>query len=66
MSTDVQGVEESALEEAQRVLGTPTPKDTVNTALREIIRRRLVEEFFRIMSESDPDELDSLRTEAWQ
>lgn len=66
MSTEVQGVEESILEDAQRVLGTPTPRDTVNTALREVVRRKLVDEFFAIMSARDPKELDETRTEAWQ
>jgi Arc/MetJ family transcription regulator len=66
MSTDVQGVDEPILEEAQRVLGTETPRDTVNAALREVVRKKLVEEFFSLMSEQDPAELESLRAEAWQ
>lgn len=66
MSTDVKGVDEPILEEAQRVLGTQTPKDTVNAALREVVRRRLVEEFFSFMSDRDPVELEKMRDEAWQ
>lgn len=66
MSTDVQGVDESTLEEAQRVLGTPTPKDTVNTALREVVRRKIVDEFFALMADRDPAELETLRAEAWR
>jgi Arc/MetJ family transcription regulator len=66
VSTDIQGVDEPILEEAQRLLGTSTPKDTVNTALREVVRRKLVEEFFSFMSEQDPAELESLRAEAWR
>jgi Arc/MetJ family transcription regulator len=66
VSTDVQGVDEPVLEEAQRLLGTSTPRDTVNTALREVVRRKLVEEFFSFMSERDPAELESLRAEAWR
>lgn len=66
MSTNVQGVDETILEEAQRVLGTQTPKDTVNAALREAVRRKLVQEFFSFMSERDPAELESLRVEAWR
>jgi Arc/MetJ family transcription regulator len=66
MSTDVQGVDEPILDEAQRVLGTETPRDTVNAALREVVRLKLVEEFISLMAERDPDELDQLRTEAWQ
>jgi Arc/MetJ family transcription regulator len=66
MSTSVQGVDEPVLEEAQRLLGTPTPRDTVNTALREVVRRKLVDEFFALMSEQDPSELDAGRAEAWR
>jgi Arc/MetJ family transcription regulator len=62
----VQGVEEHILEEAQRLLGTPTPRETVNAALREVVRRKLVEEFFALMAERNPDELDGMRVEAWQ
>jgi Arc/MetJ family transcription regulator len=66
VSTDVKGVDEPTLEEAQRVLGTQTPSDTVNAALREVVRKRLVEEFFSLMSERDPTELENLRAEAWR
>jgi Arc/MetJ family transcription regulator len=66
MSTTVKGVDAPILEEAQRVLGTPTERDTVNAALREVVRRRLVDEFFTSMAERDPEELDKMRTEAWQ
>lgn len=66
MSTSVQGVDEPVLEEAQRLLGTPTPRDTVNTALREVVRRKLVDEFFALMSGQDPNELDAARVEAWR
>ena len=52
-STDVKGVDEPTLEEAQRVLGIETPKDTVNAALREVVRKKLVEEFFSFMSDQD-------------
>jgi Arc/MetJ family transcription regulator len=66
VSTDVKGIDEPTLEEAQRVLGTQTPKDTVNAALREVVRKKLVEEFFSLMSERDPAELEILRAEAWR
>jgi Arc/MetJ family transcription regulator len=66
VSTNVQGVDEPILEEAQRLLGTQTARDTVNTALREVVRKKLVEEFFSFMSERDPAELESLRAEAWR
>lgn len=66
MSTDVNGVDEPVLEEAQRILGTQTPRDTVNAALREVVRKKVVEEYFSLMSERDPAELENLRTEAWR
>lgn len=66
MSTTVQGVEEPILEEAQRLLGTPTERETVNAALREVVRRKLVDQFFTLMAERNPEELDQMRTEAWQ
>lgn len=66
MSATVQGIEPSILEEAQRVLGTKTKRDTVNAALREVVRRKLVEDFIELMAERSPEELDRMRTEAWQ
>lgn len=66
MSTTVQGVEEPILEEAQRLLGTPAERETVNAALREVVRRKLVDQFFTLMAERSPEELDQMRTEAWQ
>lgn len=66
MSTTVKGVDASILEEAQRVLGTPTQRETVNEALREAVRRKLVGEFFSVMAERSPEELDEMRIEAWQ
>jgi len=66
VSTSVQGIDKSILEEAQRLLGTRTQRDTVNAALREVVRRKLVEEFIAIMAERSPEELDQMRTEAWQ
>jgi Arc/MetJ family transcription regulator len=66
MSTTVQGVEEPILEEAQRLLGTPTQRETVNAALREVVRLKLVDQFFTLMAERGLEELDQMRTDAWQ
>jgi len=66
MSTTVQGIEKPILEESQRLLGTKTQRDTVNAALREVVRRKLVDEFIELMAERSPEELDQMRTEAWQ
>jgi len=62
----VEGVEEPALDEASRILGTESNKDTVNAALRDVVRRRLVEQFFSDMSKRDPEELERTRAEAWR
>jgi Arc/MetJ family transcription regulator len=66
LSTNVQGIEQSILDEAQRLLGTKNKRDTVNVALREVVRRKLVEDFIHLMAERSPEELDRMRTEAWQ
>ncbi|CAM5444784.1 hypothetical protein SALBM135S_06695 [Streptomyces alboniger] len=65
MGPSVEDVDESALEEAQRVLGTTNRRDTVNAALREVARQKLVDEFLVMMSSREPDELERLRNEAW-
>lgn len=62
----MQGIDQSILEDAQRLLGTATERDTVNAALREVVRRKLVEEFIAIMADRGPDELDQGRADAWQ
>ncbi|HEU0132570.1 MAG TPA: type II toxin-antitoxin system VapB family antitoxin [Mycobacteriales bacterium] len=64
--TDVADVDDAFLAKAQELLGTTTPRDTVNTALREVVRIRLVHEYLDSMSGRDPQELDALRAQAWQ
>ncbi|MFI9556017.1 type II toxin-antitoxin system VapB family antitoxin [Nonomuraea endophytica] len=66
MGRTVENVDEATLEEAQRLLGTSSGKDTVNAALREVVRRRLVDEYLESMSRRDARELEGLRAEAWQ
>lgn len=66
MSNVVKNVDEPALEAAQRLLGTTSNTDTVNAALREVVRIRLVNEFFENMSSRDPGELEELQAEAWR
>ncbi len=65
MTKTVEGIEEPTLEEAQRILGTDSNRDTVNVALREVVRRKLVEQFFADMSSREPEELERARAEAW-
>jgi Arc/MetJ family transcription regulator len=66
MGATVEDIDTSTLAEAQRVLGTHTSQDTVNEALREVVRRRLVDAFVDLMAEREPDELERLRVEAWR
>ncbi len=61
-------IDDKLLEEAQRVLGTRGVRDTVETGLREAIRRRRLEELRRSLGTVDldltPEELARLRDEA--
>ena len=66
MSKTVGGIEEPMLEEAQKLLGTSTNRDTVNAALREVVRRKMVDEFFENMRARSTEELDAARDRAWQ
>jgi Arc/MetJ family transcription regulator len=66
MGETVTDVDEPILEEAQRLLGTSSSRDTVNVALRELVRRRMAEKFFDDMSRREPGELEELRAAAWR
>ncbi len=65
MGQTVENVDEPSLVEAQRLLGTSSNRDTVNAALKEVVRQKLVQEFIEMMSERDPAELERLSSEAW-
>lgn len=66
MSTNVDNIDESTLSEAQEILGTKNKKDTVNAALREVVRKRVMDEFLQFMSNQDIQELDRSQAEAWR
>jgi Arc/MetJ family transcription regulator len=66
MGETVTDIDEPTLEEARRLLGTSSSRDTVNVALRELVRRRMAQKFFNDMSSRDPDELEELRAAAWR
>lgn len=66
MSKTVDGIEEPALKEAQEILGTSSSRDTVNAALKEIIRRNMVDRFVAQMSSRSPEELEQMRADAWR
>jgi len=66
MSKTVDGIDDSVLKAAQEALGTSGTRDTVNTALREVVRRKLIDAFIARMSNQEPEELDQLRDAAWR
>ncbi|ORT58715.1 type II toxin-antitoxin system VapB family antitoxin [Streptomyces sp. CB03238] len=59
MARTVIDLDDEALEEAARFLGTTTKRDTVNTALREIVDRRkraeAVERMRRMVADGEID-----------
>ncbi len=60
-------VDDRLLEEAREALGTTSIRETIETGLREAIRRRKIEEFRRSLGAMDLDltdqELERLRDE---
>ena len=66
VGTTVDQVDNEALAEAARLLGTDSPRDTVNEALREVVRRKAGEKLVAYMSARSPKELENLRREAWR
>lgn len=60
-------IDDEALTQAREILGTSTKKDTINTALREVVRRRAVEELFDLMDSGafEYDDPEKLRRDAW-
>ena len=66
MAKTVEGIEEPVLAKAQEILGTATTRDTVNAALREVVRRKIVAQFLSDMRSMEPAELEKTRAAAWQ
>jgi Arc/MetJ family transcription regulator len=66
MGSTIENIDDATLTEAQRLLGTSSKRDTINAALREVVRLRLARAFFDDMSAQDPKELERSRAEAWQ
>jgi Arc/MetJ family transcription regulator len=60
-------VDGELLEEAQRVLGTKSIRETIETGLREVVRRRRLQELRRSLGTMDldltPEKLARLRDE---
>lgn len=49
MSMTAVDVDDSVLEQARAILGTTTKKDTINTALREVVRRQAATELIGLL-----------------
>ena len=62
-------IDDDLLEAVREVLGTATKKDTVNTALREVLaaqqRRRAVDDLIAWGQRNEPWD-DSIRDRAWR
>jgi Arc/MetJ family transcription regulator len=56
------------LNQSQQILGTTTKKDTVNGALREVVRRKAAEEFIELARGGAFDDLlnSEIAERAWR
>ncbi len=63
--SDVEGIDMPVLEKAQEILHAPTQTEAVNAALREFVRRRVIENLIQDVAARDPRELEDLRRDAW-
>jgi Arc/MetJ family transcription regulator len=61
-------IDNDLLTRSQQILGTATKKDTVNGALREVVRRRAAEEFIELARAGAFDDLlnPDIAERAWQ
>jgi Arc/MetJ family transcription regulator len=57
MSKTLIDIDSGLLTRSQQILGTATKKDTVNGALREVVRRKAAEEFIELARSGAFDEL---------
>jgi Arc/MetJ family transcription regulator len=60
-------IDDEALEQASRILGTKTKRDTLNAALREVIRARAAAELVEFLSSDAIEYRDhrTLRRDSW-
>jgi len=65
-SITVENVDDEQLAQAAKILGTDSPQDTVNQALREVVRLRMIGEYVHLMKRSAADEFEDPRAVAWQ
>lgn len=65
-SVTVDEVDDEQLSQAATMLGTETPRDTVNQALREVVRRRMIEDYVALMKRASGTTYEDSRVEAWR
>jgi Arc/MetJ family transcription regulator len=67
MSVTAIDVDDESLERARRILGTRTKKDTINTALREVIRTRAVADLVFVLGDDviEYEGHERLHRDAW-
>lgn len=66
MSQTVDHVDDASLAEAAKVLGTASPQDTVNAALREVVRLKMVGLYVRSLKDRVTEDPDAERNAAWR
>lgn len=49
MSMTAVDIDDTALDQARAILGTKTKKETINAALREVVRRQAAAELVRLL-----------------
>jgi Arc/MetJ family transcription regulator len=59
-------IDNDLLMQSQQILGTATKKDTVNCALREVVRRHAAEEFIELARAGAFDDLIDRTERVWQ
>jgi Arc/MetJ family transcription regulator len=67
MSVTAVDIDDDALEQARQILQTGTKKETVNAALREVIRTHAAQDLLEALTGDaiDYDDHETLRREAW-
>ena len=68
MSKTLIDIDLDLLNQSQQILGTTTKKDTVNGALRELVRRKAAEEFIELAHGGAFDDLlnPEIAEQAWR
>ncbi|MGH1561447.1 type II toxin-antitoxin system VapB family antitoxin [Mumia sp. DW29H23] len=62
----VENVDDEQLAKAATMLGTKTPEDTVNQALREVVRRKMISDYVALLKQRAHDKYEDPRAAAWQ